>query len=466
MSEEQKNKKKQMRGEGSDWGRKQTSFGGRMKNRAQAHLDGLLEVDEDLPLAKHLQLFAITAFFVLFILWASFANLDEVTRGEGRVIPSREIQVVQNLEGGIVEEILTWEGEEVSQGQVLMRLRDVSAASDFGANQARYLSLQAAIKRLQAEAEGETTLSYGQDLLRAVPESVREEQATFRANRQRQRDQRSILEEQLRQRRQEVVEIQTRIDNIRDQIALTQQEKQQIEPAVMRGSLPQLEMLKLDQRLTEQRGELNSLESSLPRARAAINEVQGRLQDLISTFRAEAQNELTEKQAEASALEQTLSALEDRKVRTEIRSPVDGIIKDIKITTVGGVVQPGQDLIEIVPKDDNLLVEARIRPSDIAFLYPGQNAIVKITAYDFSIYGGLKAELVDISADTIEDQEGNSFYRVRVRTDETNLKRKGEVLPIIPGMVASVDILTGEKTVMEYLLKPFVKTLDNAMSER
>lgn len=426
----------------------------------------ILTADEEIPLSKHIQLFAIAAFFFSFIVWASFAELDEVTRGQGKVIPSKEVQILQNLEGGIVEEILTWEGEEVKEGQVLMRLRDVSAASDFASNKTRSLALRASIARLEAEAEGDSSVTFSEEIIKEVPESVEEERRSFRANKRRLEDQRQILESQLRQRRQEVVEINTRIQGMSDQIALAQQEKSQIEPAVRKGSLPQLELLKLDQRLSELRSELNAMESSLPRARSAIGEVQRRLDDLVSSAKADAQKELTEKLAEMQTIDKTLSALEDRKVRTDIRSPVAGIIKDLKVTTIGGVVQPGQDLIEIVPLDDKLLVEAQVKPSDIAFLYPGQEAMVKITAYDFSIYGGLKGELVDISADTIQDQEGNSFYRVRVRTNETSLKRKGEVLPIIPGMVASVDILTGKKTVMEYLIKPFIKTLKNSMNER
>jgi adhesin transport system membrane fusion protein len=433
--------------------------------RVEQSKDFLMDYEE-VPLAQHLQLFAIVAFFVIFLLWANFATLDEVTKGEGRVIPSKEIQILQNLEGGIIEAIQTWEGEEVKAGQVLMQLRDINAASEFQSNESRVFSLRASISRLQAEANGESSISFSEDILREVPESVDEERRTFRANLTRLRDQRSILDSQLRQRRSEVDEINTRIRGMQDQINLARQEKAQIEPAVAKGSLPQLELLKIDQRLSEMQSESNSLESSLPRANAAINEVQRRLEDAVSTARADAQAQLTETFAQVKALDKTLSALVDRKERTEIRSPVDGIIKDIKITTVGGVVQPGQDLIEIVPLDDKLLVEARVRPQDIAFLYPGQAAVVKITAYDFSIYGGLKGELVDISADTIEDKEGNSFYRVRVRTNETNLKRKGEILPIIPGMVASVDILTGKKTVMDYLIKPFAKTLENSLNER
>lgn len=429
-------------------------------------LHKVLSADEEIPISKHLQLFAIVSCITLFIIWANFAPLDEVARGEGKVIPSREVQILQNLEGGIVEEINTWEGEEVKKDEILMRLRDVSAASDFSANQTRYLALQASISRLEAEAAGSSSLTFSEDIIKGSPESVDEERRSFKANRQRLLDQKNIFEAQLRQKQQEVVEINTRITGMRDQISLAQQEKAQIEPAVLKGSLPQLELLKLDQRMSELRSELNALESSLPRARSAISEVQRRLEDLASTAKAEAQRELTEKLGQAQTINKTLSALEDRKERTDIRSPVDGIIKDLKVTTIGGVVQPGQDLIEIVPLDDKLLVEAKVRPSDIAFLYPGQQAIVKISAYDFSIYGGLKGELVDISADTIQDQEGNSFYRVRVRTNETSLKRKGEILPIIPGMVATVDILTGKKTVMEYLLKPFVKTLKNSLNER
>jgi adhesin transport system membrane fusion protein len=167
-----------------------------------------------------------------------------------------------------------------------------------------------------------------------------------------------------------------------------------------------------------------------------------------------------------NTIKQTLAALEDRKVRTEIKSPVNGEVKDLKINTVGGVVQPGSDIIEIVPHDDQLLIEARIRPGDIAFLHPNQRAVVKVTAYDYAIYGGLDAEVINISADTIVDEQGESFYRVRIRTFETELVRKGEILPIIPGMVTSIDILTGKKSVMNYILKPFIKTLNNSMRER
>jgi len=206
--------------------------------------------------------------------------------------------------------------------------------------------------------------------------------------------------------------------------------------------------------------------SAIPRARAAIGEANARINEVKSTARAQAQTELSAKLIEMNAIQKGLAGLEDRKQRADIRSPVNGYVKELKVFTVGGVVQPGQEFIEIVPKDDQLLVEARINPKDIAFLYPEQEGIVKITAYDFAVYGGLKGKVKSISPDAVTDEEGNSFYVVQMLTEENALKRKGEVLPIIPGMVASVDILTGEKTVMEYLLKPFIKTLNNSLNER
>lgn len=434
---------------------------------ADAHARSFFDVvDDDLPLSRHLLLVFIAGFFIIFILWANWATLDEVTRGDGKVIPSSEIQSIQTLEAGIVEQFLVREGDEVEAGQVLIRLSDIEASSDLGANQARYLGLLASITRLQAEAEGKVTVEFPENVMQGAPQSVSEEMNAFRANRQQLQSQKSIYEQQLSQREQELREIQIKIADTRGVIALQRQEKDMVEPLVKRGSAPPMELLQLERTIKEKASELNSYQSSVPRIQSAITEAQARLGEVLTAAQAQAQTELSAKLIELNEIKERLGALKDRKTRTELKSPVNGTIKAIEANTVGGVVRPGEDIIQIVPKDDQLLVEARIRPSDIAFIYPKQPAIVKITAYDFSIYGGLDAEVVDISADTIEDEEGNSFYRVRLRTHETELKRKNEVLPIIPGMVASVDILTGEKTVMQYLLKPFIKTLDNAMNER
>ncbi|MFN3700698.1 MAG: HlyD family type I secretion periplasmic adaptor subunit [Alphaproteobacteria bacterium] len=423
-------------------------------------------VDEDLPLSKHLLLAFIVSFFVIFVIWANFATLDEVTRGDGKIVPSSEIQAVQTLDAGIVQEFLVREGELVEQNQILMRLSDIEASSNLGANQARYLGLLASITRLQAEAEGKEVAEFPEEVLRGVPASVTEELNTFRANSQQLFNQINVFQQQLSQREQEVRELESRINDIRGVIGIQRQEKQMIEPLVERGSAPRLELLQLERSIRERTSELNGYQNNLPRARSAVEEVRARINEVRTNFQAQAQTELSAKLIEMNEIKERLSALSDRRERTELRSPVNGTIQSIEVKTIGGVVRPGEDIIRIVPRDDQLLVEAKIRPSDIAFLYPGQAAVVKITAYDFSIYGGLQGEVVDISPDSIQDEDGSTYYRVRIRTHETELRRRGEVLPIIPGMVASVDILTGEKTVMQYLLKPFIKTMSNAMNER
>lgn len=432
----------------------------------QARASAFFEADDQLPLSKHFMLIAMLGFFVLFVIWANLAMLDEVTRGDGKIIPSSEVQALQSLEPGIVEEFLVKEGDFVNEGQVLVRLRDIEAASDLGANRARYIGLLASISRLQAEAEGRTELEFPEEVKKEAPDSVTEEINSFRANKLQLKGQKNVLEKQRTQRKQELDELHTRIGDLKGVIHLQRKEMNMIKPLVQRGSAPEMELLQLQRGMKERVSELNGLKASLPRAKSSIEEANARLEEMQQTAQAEAQTELAARLTELNEIRERLSGLKERKIRKEMKSPVSGTIQELTVNTVGGVVRAGEDLIKIVPKDDQLIVEARINPSDRAFIYPGQPAVIKLTAYDFSIYGGLKGELLDISADTLEDEQDNTYYRVRLRTYETQLKRKDEVLPIIPGMVASVDILTGQKTVMQYLLKPFVKTLDNALNER
>lgn len=434
-------------------------------DRLQAQASRFFTTDEDLPLASHLTLIVIGGFFVCFVLWASFAELDERVKGNGKVIPSSEVQRISTLEGGIIEEIFVTKGEEVKQGDILVRLSDVAASSDLGSNEARYLGLLATITRLQAEVEG-TVPKFPEEVMKKAPQSVTEEMKAFRANQDNINNQIVIMEQQKSQRSQELNELQVRANDMRGQLRLINEQKQMVEPLVARGSAPKMELLQLEQQVKGKQTELNGVTSAIPRARAAIAEANGRIAEVKSTARAQAQTELSAKLIEMNSIKEGLVGLKDRKTRTEVKSPVNGYIQDIKVVTIGGVVQPGMEFIEIVPKDDKLLVEAKVNPKDIAFLASGDKAIVKFTAYDFSIYGGLTGKVVYISADAVTDEEGNSFYIIQVETDEAALMRRGEELPIIPGMVTSVDILTGKKTVMEYLLKPFIKTLSNAMHER
>ena len=435
-------------------------------DRMEAHALRTFDVDDDLPLSKHFLLLAICAFFGIFVAWANWATLDEVTRGDGKIIPSSEVQALQSLDAGTVEEILIREGDIVKPGQPLIRLNAIEASSDLGANKARYLGLLASITRLQAEAEGKDTIDFPEEVMKGAPQSVTEELNTFRANRTSKIGQMDVLRQQLNQRKQELRETQTRINDTRGVIDLQREEMAMVEPLVARGSAPPLELKQLKRAIKEKQTELNGYSSSIPRIKASINEAEARINEIETNMKAQAQAELSSTLIEMSEIKERLSALEERKGRTELRSPVSGTIQEITVNTIGGVVRPGEDIIKIVPMDDQLIVEAKIRPSDRAFIFPGQQAVIKLTAYDFSIYGGLEGELIDISADTVEEEDGQSFYRVRLRTHKTELKRNGETLPITVGMVASVDILTGEKTVMQYLLKPFIKTLDNAMNER
>lgn len=430
------------------------------------HDEHELAPDEGINWWDHFLLIAISSLFVIFLLWASFAEIEEVTRGEGKVIPSSEVQVIQNLEGGIIEEILVKEGQEVKEGEVVLRMRDVDAASDYGSNKAEFMGLKTAIIRLQAEAEGKQVVEFPQEIIDEAPEAVQREMEAFRANRDQKEGQLMVLKQQLSQREQEVAELRKRTSDLTGVIDLARQQKSMVEPLVSKGSASKMELLDLERNIAERTSELNGLKLALPRSQSAAEEVRARIKEQETMIRAEARQELALKTTQMKSIGEKLSSLSDRKSRTEVRSLRHGTVKDIKINTIGGVVRPGEVIMEIVPLGEQLLVEAHVRPKDIAFLHPGQEAMVKITAYDFSIYGSLKGKLVDISADTIQNEKGESFYRVKVLTEESTLKRKGEILPIIPGMTTSVDIKTGEKTIMDYLLKPFKKAAYNAMRER
>lgn len=449
-----------------EWNNVRSNWAKESAARAKAHALRAFDTSDDLPLSKHIIMFVIVTFWLVMGILACFAPLDEVTRGEGKIIPSSRVQAIQTLDAGIVDEFLVSEGDQVEEGQVLVRLNAIEATSDLGANKARYLGLLASITRLQAEAEGKSTVEFPEEVMKGAPQSVTEELNAFRANQQQIMGQVNIFNQQLMQREQEINELNTRINDTRGVISLQRQEMEMVEPLVARGSAPRMELLQLERSIKEKTAELNGYLSSVPRTRSAVNEAKARIQDIESTAQAQAQTELSAKLIELNEIKERLSALTERKTRTEIKSPVNGTIQEISVSTLGGVIRPGEDFIKIVPKDDKLIVEAQVRPADRAFIYPGQKAVVKLSAYDFSIYGGLEARLMSISADTVEDEKGNSFYKVKLETKETELKRKGEVLPIEIGMVATVDILTGKKTVMQYLLKPLIKTLDIAMSER
>jgi adhesin transport system membrane fusion protein len=398
----------------------------------------------------------------LLLVWAALAHVDEVTRGDARVIPSRQLQVVQSLDGGVVAEIRVREGQLVEAGQLLLRIDETRATSGVRESAAQGFSLRARQARLRALAEGAAFKPpVGADA--ETKRIVEEERRLYEAKRNELETMLSINRQQLVQRQQELVEVQARRSAGQRSLELIQQELAQTRPLLASGAVSQVEILRLERDFTRSRGEVEQAAAQIARVQAAIGEAQRKIEETELTFRNEARRELAEVMGKLNALTEGAVALTDRVEKAQVKSPVRGRVQRLLANTVGGVVQPGKDLVEIVPLDDTLVLEARIAPKDIAFIRPGQRATVKFSAYDFSIYGGLEAAVENISPDTTVDERGHAFYLVRVRTTRPEL---GEKLPIIPGMTAEVDVLTGSKSVLSYLLKPVLKVQSHALRER
>ena len=421
---------------------------------------------DDAPRVVRVTLWAIFAFFIAMILWASLASIDEVTRGEGRAIPSSRLQKVQNLEGGIVAEVFVHEGEVVKAGAPLLRLDDTQFRSNAGETQADRLALQARIQRLTAQLNDASTLTLAPEIVQQAPDIANGEMELFASVNKRIQSELAGLNEQLVQKKQELLDFQGKASQYRRSLGLQQQEVSMSEPLVAKGAISKVEVLRLRRGVVETQGQLDSVTLAIPRAEAAIKEIESKVSETRGRYRSEALGQLNEARTDLSKIEASGKAITDRVNRTLVTSPVRGVVQQLLVNTIGGVIQPGNDLVEIVPLDDKLLVEAKIRPQDIAFLRPGQEATVKFTAYDYTIYGGLKGTLEQISPVTVTDKDGKSFYIIRLRTDKNHLGTDEKPLLIIPGMVASVDIITGKKTVMAYLLKPILRAKAEAFRER
>lgn len=415
--------------------------------------------------SSHLILAATVLFLVVALLWAANATLDEVTRGEGKVIPSSKIQIVQNLEGGILERILVREGELVERDQPLLQLDDTRFSSTFRETRLKYLALLAKSARLQAEANNQP-LQIPEIVWQERGDLARNEVALFESRVVELESNLSILREQESQTGHELAELRSKKNKIARSYELVRQELVMSEPLADEGAISEVEILRLKRSVNDLRGDLDASRLAIPRLQSAMEEMKDKIGDLEISFRTQARGELNEVEAELSGVEETLRSQQDRVSRTLVRSPVKGEVKQVKVTTIGGVIQPGMDLIEIVPIEGTLLVEAHVRPADIAFLRPNQDAQVKLTAYDYAIYGGLPAKLEHISADTITNEDGDSFYLIRVRTERSHLGTEEHPLKIIPGMTAVVDILTGKKTVLDYLMKPVLRAREMALRER
>lgn len=407
------------------------------------------------------KLIAVSAIgMAILILWASLAPVDEITRGTGKVIPSSQAQLVQASEPSVVAEILVRSGERVSQGQVLVRLDDTMADSELGQLEAENERLSARADRLVGEATGaslgcaEGTVCY---------EERRLQQARVATARSRE----TALGAAVEQRRRDQREAEATISSLEDSVRLAQQEVSLLEPLAAQGIVPQTDLLTAQRELVDVRGRLSAARQASGRASAAIAEAQADLQSSRLDFRQQALDERSEVTTRMAVNAQSIRGAEARRNRNELRAPSDGIVNDVQITTVGGFVNAGEMIMQVVPVGDRLLVEARVSPRDIGFVAVGDPANVKVTAYDFSTYGGLPGRVLEVSADSIYDEvERVAYYRVLVQTDRSYVQSQGRRYPIVPGMITDVEIITGSKSILSYLLKPITRGLGTALTER
>ena len=410
-------------------------------------------------------MWSVAALLFIFITWAAFSEIEEFTRGEGKVIPTSQVQVIQNLEGGILSELLVNVGDMVSKDQLLLRIDKTRFTSSYQESRVSYLALKAKAARLEAETK-ETLFVIPLEMIKEHPSIAAREQELFDSRQREHNTSMVILNEQVKQRSHELEETKAKHYELNQSYALLNRELKLTRPLVSQGAVSEVEMIHLERQASQMAGGIAAIKEAIPRIQSKIYEAKMALQEERLSFVNKAKMELNDVLAKLEGLSASSVALEDRLNRTAVRSPVRGIIKQIMVATIGGVIQPGMNLVEIVPLEDSLLVETKVKPADIAFLRPKQNAMVKFTAYDFTIYGGLEATLENISADSITDERGNSFYLVRLRTNKNYIGSEANPFPIIPGMVATVDILTGKKTILAYLLKPILRAKYMALRER
>ena len=414
------------------------------------------------PVRARILMRSLLIFIVLFVVWAGLAKVDELTKGEGKVIPSDQLQILQSLDGGIVTDILVKEGDKVVENQILLKIDPTRFEASVKENRAGYLSLMAKAARLRAVGEGKPYVP-PEEVVKEDPATAAEEERLYQSATSELNTQVSIAREQLAQRSQERAEAMAREKQAAHAYESTSKELNANKPLLASGAVSEVEILRLERDVNRFKGERDVALAQISRSNSAINEANRKIQEVEMNVRNIAAKELSETMARLNGLVQSGAGLADKVKQSEIRSRVSGTVKRLLVNTEGGVVQPGRDLIEVVPLKGKLILEAKVSPKDIAFLAPGQMAMVKFTAYDFSVYGGLEAKVIHIGADSVTDEKGNTFYIVRVETVKSALSG-GQ--PIIPGMVAEIDIITGRKTILSYLLKPVLRAKQNAFTER
>ena len=407
----------------------------------------------------------IALFFSSALYWMAWAKIDVVIRGSGKVSPASQVQNIQSLEGGIIEEILVLEGQSVSTGQPLIKISDVAFSSSFEENRLLYLELLARSSRLNAEAFGRDFEPF-EEVSREAPQLIAAEKSLFLSNRQELAETLSILEEKVSQQQSELREAQSRLKQLRRSLELVKKEIKIKQPLMERGIISEVEFLQLLQQEAELEGDIDGVSLSIPRLQSTIEEARFNKQKEKLEFQNDAKEQLNEVNAELGRIREAQTALQDRVKRTTLRSPVNGIVQRLHTNTIGGVITPGSGIVDIVPQDDALLVEIKIKPADIAYVNTGQFARLKFSAYDFALHGSLQGIVTFVSADTVTNEEGESFYVVRVKPNKPFLGATQGELPIRIGMTAEADIITDKKTILSYLTEPVHRGIDRALRER
>lgn len=409
-------------------------------------------------------LFLALAIFILLLSWAALAPIDEVTRGQGKVIPAHELQVVQSSDGGVIQQIHISEGDRVEKGDVLVNIDPTRSIASEKESRVRMFALQARIDRLNALIDGTPwTPTFNADLSDDQRQVLQQELEYFKESRDGLKQRLNGARQQLDQRKQALTEAQAKKRSAGQSRRLVAKELNVTRPLLESGAVSEVEVLRLERDLSSARGELEQARAEVEQRKSAVDEARSDIDETRHKARNRWRSQLSEASSERQSLEESVVALADRVKATTLRAPVSGTVQRVLYNTSGGFVARGDPVVEIVPEDDRLVVEAKIAPRDIAFLKPGLPTSIKLNAYDFSIYGGVKARLEHISADTITDDQDRTYYEVRASTDAQNLS---EELAIIPGMTAQVDITTGKRTVLQYLLKPILRAKANALGER
>ena len=412
-----------------------------------------------------LMLFSIMALVVFLIVWAGIARVEVITRGSGQVVPSQDVQIVQSLEGGIIQEMLISPGDTVEQGQILMRLSDVQFSSEERGTEARFLGLAAKKARLTAESNGEDFV-VPPEVSEKAPQVAENEKALHESRQKELQNAYDILDDRIEKAQAEMAEVRAQIGGYSSSRSLLQQELAITRDLVAKRAVPKLEQIRIEREISELTGQINAQAQRRKALQAELQVAEKEKDSQFDRFRSQALGELNEVETEISSLRESLVSMGDRVERREVRAPVDGVVNNISVRTIGGVVEPAMQLVEIVPLDEELKILAQVQPNDIAFIRPGQPAKVKITAYDPQKFGALDGELVRLAANSNRDADGNIFFEIEVHTDKNFMGEADNPLPITPGMVAEVEVITGKRTILEYLLKPVLRARDRAFTEQ